>query len=246
MQQLKKLYRSNYAGENVVTSLSLSNNEWAPETEYLPNSVFNTFTTTQAIAIGNGESRLGFDLTHIANHKAGLGGSNRLQSYGCNALYRDFTPDFLVAVGDEMVKELTTSNYCKDNIVYANGEHLIEYPGNFYLVPQNVPYDAGALAVYLACFDGHKKIFLLGYDGYNGDEPVNNVYKDTNAYPMAIETQNHAYWAKTLSTVMSTYPEVEFIRVMPVASWAIPPAYSNLINFRQISFRDFTIEADIG
>jgi hypothetical protein len=248
MQQLKKLYRSTYPGENVVTSLSLSGAEWNPEVEFIPNSVFNTFTTTQAIAIGNGESRLNLPLVHITNHRAGIGGANRLQSYACNAIYRDFTPDFLIAVGDEIVKEISESGYAADKIVYTNGHNLIEYPGKFYLIPQNIPFDAGALAVYLACFDGHKKVFLLGYDGYDGynASAVNNIYKNTNGYPAGTEMQSGAFWRKSLHSVMSTYSDVEFIRVMPTEKWTIPEEFTNLLNFRQISTRDFVIESDLG
>lgn len=227
MQKLKQYYRSTYPGENVVTTLSLTNQEWAPETEFIPNSVFNTFTTTQALAIGNGESRNGFDLRHIASHKAGFGGANRLQTYGCNNLYKNFTPDFLVAVGSEVVDELAETSYVDSNIVYVNSQHIQSHPGKFYLIPQNVPYDAGSLAVYMACFDGHKKIYMLGYDSHE-----DNVYG--------------TFWTKSMMIVMSTYSDVEFIRVMPTASWAIPAGFSGLINFRQIGFRDFVLEADIG
>jgi len=222
MQILKKIYRSSYPGEEVITSLTYEGGEWKPETEHVPNSVFNTYTTTQAIAIGNGESRLGFDLRHIAEHKGGLFGANRLQSYGCNALYRDFTPDFLVAVGDTIIEEIANSGYCDNNIVYAHGEHLLDYPSKFYLIPQNVSYDAGALAAYMACFDGHKKIFLMGYDGYyTGLESVNNVYKDTNGYPESIHQQDNAFWQMTLGHVMGTYTDVEFVRVMPTANYIV-------------------------
>ena len=162
MQKLKQIYRSGYGGENVVTSLTYENVEWTPVTEFVPNSVFNVHTSTQAIAIGNGESRVGFDLAHIANHRAGFGGADRLQSYGCNALYRDFTPDFLIAVGDDIVREIANTDYPGDNIVYAHGEHIVNYSGKFYLIPQNVSYDAGSLAIYMACFDGHKKVFMIG------------------------------------------------------------------------------------
>lgn len=246
MQKLKKIYRDSYGGENVVTSMTYQNQDWATVTEYVPNAVFNTHTTTQAIAIGNGESRQGFDLRHIANHKAGLGGANRLQSYGCNALYRDFTPDFLVAVGADIAKEIGLSTYPIDNIVYAHGEHVIEYPGKFYLIPQNVSYDAGALAIYLACFDGHKKVFMLGYDGYDVLSNVNNVYKDTNGYPLSTEQQNSDFFTKTLLSVMKTYDDVEFVRIMPESSHWIPPGLDSLPNFRQINFREFVLEADIG
>jgi hypothetical protein len=248
MQKLKQIYRSSYSGENVVTTLTLEGNEWAPETEFVPNSVFNTHTTTQAIIIGNGESRQGFDLIHIANHKAGLGGADRLQSYGCNALYRDFAPDFLVANGDGIVKEIADSEYTHNHIVYTHGQHLLDYPGKFYLIPQNVPYDAGSIAAYLACFDGHKKVFLLGFDAYDSDEAhtVNNIYKGTDNYLAEDETQNHTFWMKTMTTVMSTYSDVEFVRIMPYDTWQVPSAFANFLNFRQISFRDFVLEADLG
>ena len=246
MQKLKQLYRSSYPGENVITQLTYENGEWHPTTEMVPNQVFNTFTTTQALVIGNGESRKDFDLTHIANHTGGLLGSNRLQSYGCNALYRDFTPDFLIAVGNKIVKEIAESTYTAENIVYANGQHVIDYPGKFYLIPQNVAFDAGSLAVYLACFDGHKKIFLMGFDGYDEAGNVNNIYKDTSGYPASTEDQNETFWNLSLSTVMDTYPEVEFISIMPTAQWYVPATFDSKPNFRQIDYRDFVLEADVG
>lgn len=246
MQKLKKIYRSSYGGENVVTSLTYKNTEWVPVTDFVPNAVFNTHTTTQAIAIGNGESRLGFDLSHIANHKAGFGGADKLQSYGCNALYRDFTPDFLILVGKDIADEVAQSAYPVDNLVYAHGEHIIGFPGKYYLIPQNVSYDAGSIAAYMACFDGHTKVFLLGYDSYDVQGPVNNVYKNTNGYPAHDHEQDHYFWTKALRSVMTTYDDVDFVRVMPQATWWVPEDWSNLPNFRQISFRDFVLEADIG
>lgn len=246
MQILKKIYRDSYGGENVVTSLTYENRDWSPVTEYIPNAVFNTHTTTQALAIGNGESRLGFDLTHIANHKAGFGGADRLQSYGCNALYRDYNPDFLIVVGDGIAAEIASSDYPGSNIVYAHGQYLLKYPGKFYLIPQNVSYDAGSIAVYMACFDGHKKVYMLGYDNYHGDGETNNVYKNTNGYPPNDLLHNGDFLSKALRSVMTTYSDVEFIRIMPTENYWIPGGLEDLTNFRQISFRDFILEADIG
>jgi hypothetical protein len=246
MQKLKQLYRSSYVSENVITQLTYQDGEWAPTVESVPNQVFNTHVTTQAIAIGNGESRLQFDLKHIARHKGGILAADKLQSYGCNALYRDFTPDFLVAVGNTIVKEIAESGYCNDHIVYAHGQHLLEYPGKFYLIPQNVSFDSGAIAAYMACFDGHKKVFLLGYDGYDMPGPVNDVYKDTNGYPASTETHTEDFWNLTLRTVMATYTDVEFVSVMPTEHWYIPDVIQELPNFRQLDFRGFVLEADIN
>lgn len=247
MQKLKQIYRANYAGENIVTQLKLAAGEWTPETEFLPNRVINTHTTTQAVCIGNGESRKEFDLTFIGAHRGGLLAADKLQSYGCNALYRDFTPDFLIAVGDTIIQEIATSDYCADNIVYTNAASVLQYPGKFYLIPQNISIDAGAIAAYMACFDGHKKVFLLGYDQY--DDAVgryNNVYKDTNGYLTSNDTQNARFLSLSLLNVIQTYGDVDFVRVMPTADHWVPPALTPVLNFRQISYTDFVKEADIG
>jgi hypothetical protein len=45
---------------------------------------------------------------------------------------------------------------------------------------------------------------------------------------------------------MNTYNDVEFVRVMPEATWWTPDEWAALPNFRQINFRDFVLEADIG
>ena len=247
MQKIKEIYRSSYAGEHIITELTYEQGQWTPVTEHITNSVFNTHVTSQAVVIGNGESRLGFDLSHIKDHSGGILAANKLQSYGCNALYRDFTPDFLVAVGVDIIDEIAKSGYTQDNIVYANAQYVLKNPGKFYIVPQNPTFDAGALALYLACFDGHTKIFMLGYDGNHGFGPTNNVYKDTPGYPSSDHLENNTtFWARTLSTVISTYPNVDFVSVMPTKDYWMDESLLTLPNLRQIDFRQFVLEADIG
>jgi hypothetical protein len=246
MQILKPLYRANYAGENIVTQLNLSGGEWNPETEFVPNGVINTHTTNQAVVLGNGTSRLAFDLAHIRRHKGGLLGVNRLQSYGCNALYRDFAPDFLITNGDAIVKEIANSGYTKEHIVYAHADAVLKYPGQFYLIPQNIHLDAGALAAYMAAFDGHTKVFLLGFDGYDVPMQVDNVYTGTACYPLPNEIHNGEFLGRSLTNVVKAYGDVEFIRVMPRATWNMYYSLKSLPNFRQINYRDFVLEADVG
>lgn len=247
MQKLKKVYRSNYAGESIISELTLAGGEWDPTVEYVPSAVTNIHTTTQAVAIGNGTSRQKFDLGLITRHKGGIFGNNRLQSYGCNALYRDFTPNFLIATGDEIVKEIASSGYTNENIVYTNGGAILKYPGKFYLVPQNPYYDAGSLAAYMACFDGHKKVFLIGFDQDEaGPSLTNNIYVGSNGYPAADVVQNSEFLVRSLSHVATTYPEIEFVRVMPEKTWHLHEYFLPLPNFRQIDYNQFAIEADLG
>ena len=52
--------------------------------------------------IGNGESRKGFDLNTLKPYG---------KVYGCNAIYRDFTPDVLIAVDHGIMHEIYRSGY---------------------------------------------------------------------------------------------------------------------------------------
>lgn len=227
MRTIKKLYRSNYQGESIVVNLRHEGQEWNTELEWVPNAVYNNNISTQAVIIGNGETRKQFDLSLIQNHRGGLLARNKLQSYGCNGLYKEFESDFLVAVGDAVLGELADSGYTDKHIVYANAPALLEYPKKFYLVPQDPTWNAGAIATYLACFDGHKKIFLLGFD--SDVDPANT----------------DAFYATTMAHIMEVYSDVEFIRVMPTPNWVTPDEWKDLTNFRQVDFRGFSLEADI-
>lgn len=245
MQQLQKLYRSDYRGETIITQMSLIDGEWSPETEFLSNPILTTVGSTQAIAIGNGESRLDFDLRFVTGHKGGHT-EGRLQSYGCNALYRNFTPDYLITVGDVVAEEIVNSGFCDDNIVYANADLVTRYPGKFYLVPQNPLMNAGTLAAYMACFDGHSKVFLIGYDMYDEETTVNNIYKNTNGYSNSADRENGEFYVLSLAMIMQTYNDVEFVRVMPSEHHWSHTEIDSLPNFRQIDYSTFVLEADIG
>ena len=59
--------------------------------------------------VGNGESRKNFDL-----HKLKPFG----KIYGCNGLYRDFTPDVLVAMDYNICHEIYRSGYAFEHPVY--------------------------------------------------------------------------------------------------------------------------------
>jgi hypothetical protein len=245
MQTLKRLYRKDYQGEDVITDLVRENNQWNKTEEYIPNQVSNLQVSNRALIIGNGPTRLGMDFDVIKNHKAGIRGRSRLQTYGCNALYRDFTPDFLVATGDEIVNEISNSDYCTDHIVYANAWAIAGYPQKFYLIPQDPAWDAGSIAAYLACFDGHKKIFLMGFDGNDPNGRDWNVYNGTAGYANVGSTISEEFWSVTMYKLFNIYSDVEFVRVMPTEQYRIPERWKFCTNFRQIDFRQFVIEADL-
>jgi hypothetical protein len=245
MQKLKQLYRSDYSGETMTTSSTWAGSKWEYTQEFVPNAISNQQTSRRAVVIGNGLSRKNYELQLLKNHRAGILGSLAAQTYGCNALYREFTPTFLVSTGTEISKEIAESDFCQDNIVYANAEIVATYPQKFYLIPQDIHYDAGALAVYLACFDGHKNIYLLGFDNWSGDGDNSNMYLDTNGYGSANQEPAHRFWTNTLTHIMQTYSEVNFTRVMPTPGWWSPDAWKNCLNYKQISYKEFVLEIDL-
>ena len=62
--------------------------------------------TKTVFCIGNGQSRSPVDLIKLRPHG---------KIYGCNGLYRDFTPDVLCSVDGPMMHEIYQSGYCDNN-----------------------------------------------------------------------------------------------------------------------------------
>ena len=246
MLQLTRKYRRNYTGEDIIVERTQKNQMWYSTTETVPNAVVNNQISNCAVAIGNGPSRLGFDISHLKKY-SGLLGAKTVQTYGCNALYRDFTPDFLVATGNNgIVLELAASNYVNDNIVYTNNIHLLEHPGKFYLIPYDPYADAGTTAAYIAAFDGHTKIYLLGHDGHDTPGYNSNIYAGTRGYDdiLNFEIENQK-WIDNRVQLFNVYNDVDFVWVTQCGRSTIPENLKWVQNFRQIDFRQFVLEADL-
>ena len=77
---------------------------------------------TKVFCIGNGESRKNFNLDLLKPHG---------KIYGCNALYREYTPDVLVSVDHGIMHEIYQSGYCYTNETWFRDwtrvpEHMYE------------------------------------------------------------------------------------------------------------------------
>ena len=170
-----------------------------------------------------------------------------------NAVFNNQISNKAVVLGNgptrtELTPNLFNSGVCDRTIVYGTAAMVLKYPGKFYLVPQQPAWDMGAIAAYLACFDGHRTVYLLGfdcYDGHSAEHYTYNVYVDTPGYPTADSPNTEAFFVQTLKQVMTTYSQVDFVRVMPTSSYSMPDSWKYLLNLRQISFRDFVLEVDL-
>ena len=65
--------------------------------------------SSKVFLIGNGESRKDFDLETLRSYG---------KIYGCNAIYRDFKPDALIAVDHGIMHEIYQNGYGYENQCY--------------------------------------------------------------------------------------------------------------------------------
>lgn len=241
----KKLYRKDYTGEDIVQERTLTNGKWNTTTEHVPNNIINNQISNRAVVFGNGTGRQEMPIQHILNKKSGLLGADSLQSYACNAFYRDYTTDFLVVSNRVIADEVNKSGYTKDNIVYTRVDISLEFPKNFYLIPHDPYADAGTTAAYIAAFDGHKKIYLLGFNGQSQQGFNDNIYAGTHGYDPLDANVSDLKWIANISTLCRIYDDVDFVRVTESGRRSTPEAWKHLVNLRQINFRDFVCETDL-
>lgn len=245
MQRIKKLHRSDYAGEEITTNLRWAGGEWHSTKEFIPNRIQNLQQSNRAVIIGNGNSRKTFDISLLKLHRGYGQGLGAVQTYGCNAVYRDYESTFSVVTGREMADEIANSGYCDDHIVYSHSQNIQKYPGKFYLPPQDPGLNAGALATYIAAFDGHKTIYMLGFDGAHGDDHNNNVYAGTQSYADIDQHYSDEQWVINQRHIMELYDDVDFVRVKATSGQVCPERWLELLNFRQLTYQQFVLEIDL-
>ena len=244
MQKISRLYRNNYDVHNIVTKATYVNGEWQYDNEQITNTLHQMHYNENAVVIGNGVGRLNFDLKILKKQPHSPPTKKFMVTYGCNALYRDFAPDYLVVTGTEIADEIANSDYCNENVAFANSNIIMNHPGQFHIIPQDPNWNAGAIAAYLACFDGHSRIYLLGFDGNDTPGYTNNVYANTNGYKNIDQDTNDSYWTIALINLIKLYPTVDFVLVNETGKGYMPEPlkYTTL---RRLSFRQFVLEADI-
>jgi len=234
-------------------------------------------TVNRHLVYGNGESRPREPIT-----------GDGFTSWGCNAIYRHFTVDNLVAVDYNMQQEIYHSGYALKNkswftdwsilpdfdanlmkmgwadtdgeifetekhfktdcVIQGKTRELVEsnilqaMSQNSNLVEQDLRqkmekdiglyitwvdkkdqvneigyprgWSAGNTALYLACKSGAEEVYMLGFDGSNYSEPLNNVYKGSKNY-LSEDSRgfNTTNWDNQFKLVQKDFPNVKFYKV---------------------------------
>lgn len=235
--------RTDYSGEFIVKNAVMKDGKFQEERHWIDNSIeIDPDHYGKAVVIGNGNSRKQLPLNRIEVHKTGIRNVHHMLSYGCNAIYRDMNPDFLVVTNADLLDAAIEDEAQYRTKIITRAKYFSpRMEAGIHLLPYGVFANAGALATYMACFDGNKVIYLLGFDNQNG-RINNNVYAGTDFYDPVEKPVECYKWIAAMAELFELWPEVDFVKVGP---GKLPEQWEECLNLRQISLRDFVIETDL-
>ena len=118
--EIEEIEWKQYEGETIIVATIIRKGQRITETAFYPDKV-KAVPNGNAYVIGNGPSRKGFDLNKLKETG---------QTYGCNALYRDFIPDFIFSVDAPITQEMYKNEVYKKCIHYAPSLEVNRYPKN--------------------------------------------------------------------------------------------------------------------
>lgn len=188
---------------------------------------------SKAFVVGNGTSRESISLQSLHEHG---------KIYGCNALYRDFTPDFLIAVDTKMILELNKEKIQNKTQVWTNPNKAYANMHGFHFFNPSKGWSSGPTALWKASSDGYKEIYILGFDYQgigNNNEKVNNVYAGSNNYKRKDEKATYfGNWLKQTVITIQKFTTIQYIRVYEKNGF-VPKELANLSNLSHLHLEDF-------
>jgi len=221
----KERYRADYAGEFVITKITYRDGKKITEKEYIENPITNQHISGRAVVISNGHSLRQDVVTALANHGGGLLGQKKLQTYGCDGTWKKIHLDFCIEYNIPTLNEIVASGCAERSVVYTLTTNCLKMPGEFYLIPYCVRLAPPAAAAYLAAFDRHNEVFLLGVDGTTKEHHIDHKH------------------IIDIKQVLEAYPRTKFYFVTdgaePHNEWR------NFKNAEVIDYRQFILYCDV-
>ena len=228
-----------YVGETVNTHLIIRGGKKIQETAFYEDKV-KAVPKGNAYIIGNGPSRKEFDL----NSLKATG-----QTYGCNALYRDFIPDYIFSVDARMTNKMVDDKVYEKCFHYAPALEVNRHPyknnlnSYLHLTPNNPHWISGGQAMWTACVHGHKNLFYIGFDFREyGPKQLNNIYQDTEHYGPRDNDTIFEGWLRQFRDLQILRANCKFTIVHDD-----PPDYLKVANpgaednrFKILTYKEFT------
>lgn len=183
-----------------------------------------------AFVLGNGKSRQSIDATSLLS----LG-----TVYGCNAQYREFNPHFLIAVDVKMVNEIIASGYHKTNQLWTNPNKGVSTKHYVNFFNPHKGWSSGPTALWFACTQGHREIYIFGFDylGINGK--FNNIYADTYNYKKSSDTATfYGNWLSQTEKTIKEFKKNKFYRVINEGDFMPDKLGPTLPNLSHITYAE--------
>lgn len=220
---ITKRYRSDYKGEYVVTTTNLQDGNRKQGRVWIPNLVENDHVSKRAAVIGSNMDKKKFNYAILQRHRGGLMGNLRLQTYGTGTIWQDMRLDFYAGTDKNELQNLAATDYADTTVVLTSTSHCVANPGKFFIVPYLPMLDDVALPLYLACFDGHTEVFMIGYN---------------SGMPRGTLT-----WETDVLSVFQIYDNVQFTIVGN--HFSAPDSWRNCTNVQSMDYRRFISYCDI-
>jgi len=191
-----------------------------------------TINNNVAFVLGNGTSRKGLNPFAIQQYGP---------VYGCNALYREFEPDYLVCVDAKMIIEVNKTGYQNTHEVWTNPNKAFQSFKNFNYFNPSKGWSSGPTALWLAAQHSYDRIYILGFDykGLEDGRRLNNVYADTLNYKKSHEGATFfGNWLRQTVSVIKENPTTNFFRVIQADNYR-PEELNKFDNLKTITVEDF-------
>jgi hypothetical protein len=183
-----------------------------------------------AFVLGNGTSRSNLKLENLRNFAT---------VYACNAIYREYDPDYLIAVDVKMVNEIVTAGYNKQHQVWTNPNKGVSTKSDLNFFSPHKGWSSGPTALWFASQHDYTDIYIFGFDFQGVNGKFNNMYADTFNYKKS--TDNATYfgnWLNQSLTVIKDNRIINYYRVIESENF-IPDKLIGLPNLQHIAYKDF-------
>jgi len=185
----------------------------------------------KAFVLGNGRSRLILDLEKAKNIGC---------IYGCNALYREFEPDHLIAVDVKMINEIIASGYHKTHSVWTNPNKGVSTKSQINFFNPHKGWSSGPTALWLASTHSYKEIYVFGFDYQGLQGKFNNVYADTYNYKKSSDSATfHGNWLTQTDKVIREFRNIKYFRIIEEGAFVPDKLAAGHPNLEHIDFKEF-------
>ena len=193
--------------------------------------IHESFQPNTAFVLGNGVSRAPIDPEDLKK----LG-----KVYGCNALYRTFEADYLVAVDVKMILEINKSRYQHKVPVWTNPNKSFQNMSGLNYFSPSKGWSSGPTALWLASQHGFKNVYILCFDFQGIDNAkFNNLYADTMNYKKSTEGPTfYGNWMRQTRSVFKDHTDINYYRIVNDKSY-LPKDLNDQPNFKNLHIDTF-------